>query len=91
MRRMEKKLGAIGFAIYLDRLESLVSPRRDFDVDVLLLYTQENTPAQILSVLQGLTNQGLCVLAQRTIPERLTYRQLIKLTESGVQILENNA
>ena len=91
MRRMEKKLGAIGFAIYLDRLESLVSPRRDFDVDVLLLYTQENTPAQILSALQGLTNQGLCVLAQRTIPERLTYRQLIKLTESGVQILENNA
>ena len=91
MARMEKKAGAIGFAIYLDRLESLIAPRRDFDVDALLLYEEDFSPAAILAAVQALTDKGLCVLAQRAIPERLTYRQLLKLTESGVQIIEDNA
>ena len=91
MARMEKKAGAIGFALYLDRLESLVSPRREFDVDALLLYGAENTPAEILAAVQDLTSKGLSVLAQKSIPERLTYRQLLKLCESGVQIIETNA
>ncbi len=91
MARMEKKSGAIGFALYLDRLESLVSPRKEFDVDALLIYNANNTPAEILSAVQKLTNDGLCVLAQKSIPERLTYRQLLKLTESGVETIETNA
>ena len=91
MARMEKKSGAIGFAIYLDRLEALVSPRRDFDVDALLLYSEDNSPAAILSAMQQLTDDGLCAVAQKSIPERLTYRQLMKLTESGVEIIETNA
>ena len=91
MARMEKKSGAIGFALYLDRLEALVSPRKEFDVDALLLYSQENTPAEVLSAVQKLTAEGLCVLSQRSIPERLTYRQLLKLTESGVETIETNA
>ena len=91
MARMEKKSGAIGFAIYLDRLETLVSPRRDFDVDALLLYGDQDSSARILSAVQSLTEQGLCVVAQRAIPERLTYRQLLKLTESGVETIETNA
>ena len=91
MARMEKKSGAIGFALYLDRLEALVSPRREFDVDALLLYGEENAPSQILAAVQKLTDEGLSVLAQKSIPERLTYRQLFKLSESGVQIIETNA
>ena len=91
MARMEKKSGAIGFALYLDRLESLVSPRKEFDVDALLLYGEENTPTEILAVVQKLTDQGLSVLAQKSIPERLTSRQLLHLCESGVQIIATNA
>ena len=91
MARMEKKSGAIGFALYLDRLESLVSPRREFDIDALLLYNESNTPAEILSAVQKLTEDGICVLAQKSIPERLTYRQLLTLTESGVKTIETNA
>ena len=91
MARMEKKAGAIGFAIYLDRLESLISPRKDFDVDALLLYEEKNTLADVLAAVQALTDDGLCVLAQKAIPEKLTYRKLLKLTESGVQEIETNA
>ena len=91
MARMEKKSGAIGFALYLDRLESLGSPRKAFDVDALLLYGEESTPAEILAAVKKLTDEGLCVLAQRSVPERLRYRQLLKLTESGVETIETNA
>ena len=91
MARMEKKSGAIGFALYLDRLESLVSPRKEFDVDALLIYDESSTPADILSAVQKLTDDGLCVFAQKAVPERLMYRQLLKLTESGVEIIETNA
>ncbi len=91
MQRMEKRAGAIGFALYLDRLESLVSPRKAFDVDALLLYGEKDAPATVLAAVEALTAQGLCVVAQRAIPERLTYRQLFKLTESGVQTVETNA
>ncbi len=91
MARMEKKSGAIGFALYLDRLESLVSPRKEFDVDALLLYGKDASSADVLAAVQKLTDEGLCVLAQKSIPERLTYRQLFKLTESGVQVIETNA
>lgn len=91
MARMEKKSGAIGFALYLDRLESLVSPRKEFDVDALLLYGKDASSADVLAAVEKLTDEGLCVLAQKSIPERLTYRQLLKLCESGVQIIETNA
>ena len=91
MARMEKKSGAIGFALYLDRLESLVSPRKEFDVDALLLYGKDASSADVLAAVEKLTDEGLCVLAQKSVPERLTYRQLLKLCESGVQIIETNA
>lgn len=91
MARMEKKSGAIGFALYLDRLEALVSPRKEYDVDALLLYSEDDSPAAILAAVQELSRQGLTVLAQKSVPERLTWRQLIKLSESGVQTVETNA
>ena len=91
MVRMEKKSGAIGFALYLDRLESLISPRKEYDVDALLLYGEGDSPSAILAAVQELSRQGLTVLAQKSVPERLTWRQLIKLSESGVQNVETNA
>ena len=91
MARMEKKSGAIGFALYLDRLESLISPRKEYDVDALLLYGEGDSPSAILAAVQELSRQGLTVLAQKSVPERLTWRQLIKLSESGVQNVETNA
>ena len=91
MARMEKKSGAIGFALYLDRLETLVSPRKEYDIDALLLYGEKDSPAAILAAVQKLTDQGLSVLAQKSVPERLTWRQLLKLSESGVQTVETNA
>ena len=91
MHRMEKKAGAIGFAIYLDRLESLDAEKAQYDVDTVLLYSDDTDPMRIRNTVEELTQQGLRVSAQKSIPEKLRYRQLLRITESGVQILETNA
>jgi ATP phosphoribosyltransferase regulatory subunit len=91
MQRMEKKSGAIGFAIYLDRLEALIEPRADFDVDTLLLYDETVSASRVHEVVRQIAQDGKSVTAQRTVPEKLTWRRLLKLTESGVEALETNA
>ena len=48
MRRMGRKSGAIGFAVYLDTLERLNLTAKKFDVDCVLLY-DENTSASDLA------------------------------------------
>jgi len=38
-----------------------------------------------------MTVSGKSVTAQKEIPQRLRYRQLLKMNEKGVEILESNA
>ncbi len=89
--RMGRKGGAIGFALYLDKLQALETDRRPWDVDTLLLYGASVTPSEIRNAVEAIIADGRSVLAQREIPEKLCYRELIKLDESGVEILETNA
>ena len=91
MERMNKKAGALGFAVYLDRLESLASAPSEYDVDTFLLYEASLSPATVYQETERLVKSGASVMAGRERPEKLKYRRLLKLTESGVQTLEENA
>ena len=91
MQRMEKRAGAVGFAVYLDQLESLSGAQKAFDVDTLLIYDENASAADVRRAVADCVAEGVSVTAQRAIPERLKYRRLLKITESGVQTLETNA
>ena len=79
MARMGRSARAIGFAIYLDLLEGLSPSSAGYDVDVLLLYS-EDTDVELLARKVGeLTEQGMTVSAQREIPKKLRYRECIRL------------
>ena len=91
MRKMGKRSDAIGFAVYLDQLERLYEDGARFDVDAVLLYDKETDLAALMQAVEGLTAAGESVTAQREIPEKLRYKKLLRLTESGVMILEKNA
>lgn len=84
MRKLERKAGAIGFALYLDLLEQLPAAGTAWDVDVLLLYDPETDIAALAQTVQALTAQGKTVSAQKRIPEKLRYRQCLRLTKEGV-------
>ena len=83
MRKLERKAGAIGFALYLDLLEQLPAERSAYDVDVLLLYDAQADKAALADAVRTLTGQGKTVSAQKCVPEKLRYRQCVTLTKEG--------
>ena len=82
MEKMGRRGRAVGFALYLDLLEELETERRDFDVDVLLLYDRGDE-ARVAGTVAALRREGRSVSAQRAVPEKLRYAELMDLRKEG--------
>lgn len=80
MEKLGRRGGAIGFALYLDLLEQLPAPRRGYDVDVLLLY---DDAAGVPAAVESLVAAGKTVSAQKAVPDRLRYREVLDLRKEG--------
>ncbi|MBQ3118179.1 MAG: ATP phosphoribosyltransferase regulatory subunit [Clostridia bacterium] len=78
MNKMGKKSGAIGFAVYLDFLERFMEETKEYDTDILLLYNDTDKLAEVLKTVDTLTTQGNRVLAEKTVPEGLKYKTLLR-------------
>lgn len=91
MQKLKRKAGAIGFAVYMDLLERMEQTRKQYDVDVLLLYEQGTQLQTIRQQIKSLAAKGYSVMVQPAVPENIKYKQLMKISTSGVEILENNA
>lgn len=83
LRRMGKRGGAIGFAVYLDQLDRLEEDGAAYDADVLLLYGGEDDPAAVMERAAALRAQGLTVRAERGVPPGLRCRTLERMPEGG--------
>lgn len=79
MQKMHRTSGAVGFAVYLDMLQRLDTPQNQFDVDVVLLYGEDHTPAAVAAAARQIMDGGESVLAQRLIPEGLHYKRLVRM------------
>ncbi len=91
MQKMGRKAGAVGFAVYLDMLEDLSDDGVRCDVDTVILYGEDDDMTALRSTIRMLTDAGQSVTAQKAIPEKLRYKQLLRLHGKGVEILETNA
>ena len=89
LQKMGKASGAIGFAVYLNMLEDLFVPARQYDADEVLLYDTAASPAAVCGAVAQLQQQGGRVLAVNALPEKLYCRRVWKLQESGVTLLED--
>ena len=90
MRKMKRRSGAIGFAVYLDMLERFNVSSKEYDVDVLLLYS-ENTDLKALNLYkQTLINEKNTVLVCKKAPSNIKSRKIINF-EDEVANNENNA
>ena len=76
---MGKDSGAVGFALYLDLLSELDSDSDEYDVDVLLVYDNTTARDVLFEKKNALISEGKSVSAQRSVPAKLRYRELIKL------------
>lgn len=91
MEKMGRKSRAIGFAVYLDMLERLTENTDSYDVDTVILYDNNSDLKALKDAIALLTSNGKSVMAQKKVPEKLKYKQLVRLLERGVEIVENNA
>ena len=90
MHRMDRKSRAIGFALYLDLLENLPSDVRRYDVDVVLLYENSEDRNRLFNETENLNSKGYSVMIQKNVPAAVRYRKLMKLTDKGVELIEDN-
>jgi len=83
MERMGRRSGAIGFALYLDLLDGLETDKKIYDIDMLVLYSDKTDIAVVSAKVNELNAMGLSVTAQKAIPKKLRYKEIIDLTKEG--------
>lgn len=86
MRKMGRKAGAIGFAVYTDLLEGITASGDAYDVDLILIYDAESDIKAVYSALNVLKAENKRAIAQKSIPENLRYRQLARFINGEVVI-----
>ncbi len=91
MQKMGRRSGSIGFAVYLDLLERFGKAEAEYDADLVLLYGPDTPLGDLRKAMGSLTAGGQTVLAERSVPQKLRYRQLATLQNGEVKILETNA
>lgn len=79
MRKMGRNAGAIGFAVYLDQISQLSKKQDEYDVDTVLLYTENDAPETVRAALEKLSENGDSVCAMKDIPEKLRYRKAVRI------------
>ena len=83
VQRMGRKSGAIGFALYLDLLEELDTEKKLYDVDVLVIYDNDTDISSVNDKVKELTDKGLYVSVQKSIPKKLRYKEILYLCKEG--------
>lgn len=91
MKKMGRKSGAVGFAVYPDRLEQLFRDEREYDVDTLVLYNRAESPEVVSRVADRLRQSGETVLVQSRIPKGLVCRRTLKIVDGEVKVIAENA
>jgi ATP phosphoribosyltransferase regulatory subunit len=89
MEKFGKKVGAIGFAVYLDKLERFAVEDGSFDVDVMLVYDEGVAPREIIAAARELGKEG-SVRALSAPDKSLRYRKLVRLGKDGLLTVETN-
>ena len=87
----ELAVSLIGFAVYLDMLDFLPGGEEECDIDVMLLYDENEKPSDVQRAVAALRAQGKRVLAAREEQKKYRYKQLAKLKDGEVSFLEENA
>jgi ATP phosphoribosyltransferase regulatory subunit len=90
LARLGKAAGAIGFAVYLDRLERHGADSAEYDVDTVLIYDKGTDVKRIAKAQSDILAEGRSVLVGRSPDKNQSYKRLLKLTDGGIEILYDN-
>ena len=89
LQKMKKNSKAVGFAIYLDLLQRVLTNPQTYDVDTVLLYDRNETLDVVMKTAAAL-RQTASVLVAQEIPSNITFAKLMKLQNGeAVNVNEN--
>ena len=88
MRKMGRRDGAIGFAVYLDSFASYAASGASFDADILLLTNNADATALLIAV-EALSKDGARVMVADEKPADLRVRKTM-IMEKGEAVLYGN-
>ena len=90
MEKFGKRTGAIGFAVYLDRLERFAADTDNYDVDVLVLYGENTEAREIIDLVEQFKAEGKTVRAANILDKSVSCKKLVCVGQEGADILEKN-
>ena len=83
LKKLGKKAGAVGFAVYMDLLSYLDKDKDRYDADVLLLYDKSVAAQTVFKAVNELKAQGKRVFASPTECKNIRYKTVQRLTAGG--------
>lgn len=83
VHKLGKNAGAIGFAVYLDFLERFRQERREYDVDVLLLYGNGADAAAVAKKAKAIVDGGESVAVRKADTGDIRYRRKLWMEKGG--------
>ncbi len=89
LKKMGRTSGAIGFALYLDLLERMDAESNDYDIDTVLLYTEDTDPLTLTKAVEDISKEA-SVLVATSKPKSISYRKLLTISEGRIETLEDN-
>lgn len=89
LRKMGRSSHAIGFAIYLDRLERMGQTPCGFDVESILLHEPNADIVALTAAAESLRKYG-SVLVVTEPPKQRTYARAYMFTDGEAVLIENN-
>ncbi len=90
LRKMKKTSKSVGFAIYLDLLQRVLTNPKACDVDTVLLYDADETLDAVMKTAAAL-RQTASVLVAQDIPKNVTYAKLMKLQNGEAVTIDENS
>jgi ATP phosphoribosyltransferase regulatory subunit len=82
-RKMGKKSGAIGFAVYTDELSRLLYEKPNFDCDIIILYDDNTDFATIYKTARNLIlEDNFSIRIERELPDNITAAKILDLRET---------
>ena len=81
-KKMGKKSGAIGFAVYTDELSRLLYEKPNFDCDIIILYNDNTDFSTIYKTARNLIlEDNISVRIERELPDNITAAKILDMRE----------
>lgn len=91
MKKFGHEAGAIGFALYLGELERFGRPRREVDVDRLVLCDPKEDAAALFAAVDALVEKGLSVRVEESVPPGLRAGKICRFDGKTIREVEDHA